>query len=332
MSNETRNVMVTGASGFLGEHVCRVLAERGHVVRGLSRSRSGVLSELGVEHVRGDVLSGPELARAMEGVSCVFHLAGAVSRDADDAQRMMRLHVDGTRRVLESMAEAGVTKMVLASTSGTIGVSKDEAVLDERNDYPMELIAGWPYYASKVYQERLAFQLGKQLGIDVIAVNPSLLLGPGDRRLSSTGDVRKFLNRQIPIVPDGGMSFVDVRDVAEATVNAMEQGRAGHRYLMGGPNWTMKEFFGRLSRVSKVAAPRLRLPSKLSRFGASVIEEIYRNRGKEPPTDRISVEMAEHYWWIDSRKAEAELGFAARDPGLTLADTVDYLRAGVGDL
>jgi dihydroflavonol-4-reductase len=124
-----------------------------------------------------------------------------------------------------------------------------------------------------------------------------------------------------------------VRDVAEATVNAMERGRSGQRYLMGGPNWTMKEFFGRLARVSKVAAPRFRLPSKVSRWGAGLIEDLYRSRGKEPPTDRISVEMAEHYWWIDSRKAQQELGFASRDPGLTLADTVEYLRAGVdGDL
>ncbi|MBP9088563.1 MAG: NAD-dependent epimerase/dehydratase family protein [Kofleriaceae bacterium] len=324
-------VAVTGATGFLGEHVCRVLVEQGHIVRGLSRSRSGLLADLGVEHVRGDVLSGPELARAIDGTSCVFHLAGAVSRDPDDAQRMMRLHVDGTRRVLEAMAAAGIKKMVLASTSGTIAVSQTEAVLDERNDYPMALVAGWPYYASKVYQERLAFDLGAQLGIEVIAINPSLLLGPGDRRLSSTGDVRKFLKRQIPIVPDGGMNFVDVRDVADATVAAMDRGRAGERYLLGGPNWTMKEFFGRLSRVSKVAAPRLRLPSKVSRWGAGFIEELYRHRGKTPPTDRISVEMAEHYWWIDSSKAQVELGFSARDPGLTLADTVAYLRAGVAD-
>ncbi len=324
-------VAVTGATGFLGEHVCRVLVEQGHLVCGLSRSRSGLLADLGVEHVRGDVLSGPELTRALEGTSCVFHLAGAVSRDPDDAQRMMRLHVDGTRRVLEGMAAAGIKKMVLASTSGTIAVSQTEAVLDERNDYPMALIAGWPYYASKVYQERLAFDLGAQLGIEVIAINPSLLLGPGDRRLSSTGDVRKFLKRQIPIVPEGGMNFVDVRDVADAAVAAMDRGRAGERYLLGGPNWTMKEFFGRLSRVSKVAAPRLRLPSKVSRWGAGFIEELYRHRGKTPPTDRISVEMAEHYWWIDSSKAEAELGFSARDPGLTLADTVAYLRAGVAD-
>ena len=335
------NLLVTGATGFLGEHLCRVLIEQGHSVRGLARTRSAVLSELGVEHIRGDVLSGPELDRALAptaapsggagGVAAVFHLAGAVSRDPGDAQRMMRLHVDGTRRVLERMAAAGVKRMVLASTSGTIGVSKDEAIIDETAPYAEEIVAGWPYYASKIYQERLAFEHGTRLGIEVVAVNPSLLLGPGDRRLSSTGDVRKFIKRQIPVVPDGGMSFVDARDAALATANALERGRPGERYLLGGPNWTMKEFFARLGRVANVAPPRLKLPSKLNRWGASLVEELYRWRDREPPVDRISVEMAEHFWWIDSSKATRELGFEARDPQLTLVDTVAYLRAGVDD-
>ena len=322
-------VLVTGATGFLGEHLCRVLVEQGDTVRGLARSRSGVLADLGVEHVRGDVLTGPELDTALVGMDAVFHLAGAVSRDPDDAQRMMRLHVDGTRRVLERMAAAKITRMVLASTSGTIGVSKEEEILDESAPYAEEIVAGWPYYASKIYQERLAFEHGQRLGIEVVAINPSLLLGPGDRRLSSTGDVRKFLKKQIPTVPDGGMNFVDARDAAVATANALTHGRAGERYLLGGPNWTMKEFFDRLGRVANVSPPRIKLPSKLSRWGATLIEEVYRYRDKEPPIDRISVEMSEHYWWIDSKKATAELGFAPRDPQLTLVDTVAYLRQGV---
>jgi dihydroflavonol-4-reductase len=325
----TTSVLVTGATGFLGEHLCRVLVERGLRVRGLARTRSLVLAELGVELVRGDVQAGPELGQALAGVEAVFHLAGAVSRDADDAQRLMRLHVDGTRRVLEEMQRAGVARMVLASTSGTSGVSKDEVILDESAPYAEPIIAGWPYYASKLYQERLAFDLGPKLGVAVTAINPSLLLGPGDRRLSSTEDVRKFLKRQVPVVPDGGINFVDVRDVAVATANALDRGGAGHRYLLGGPNWTMREFFERLGRVAQVAPPRWRAPKALLRWTASAVEEIYRHRGKLPPVDRISVEMAEHFWWIDSAKAERELDFLSRDPTLTLHDTVAYLRQGV---
>jgi dihydroflavonol-4-reductase len=323
------SVLVTGATGFLGEHLCRALVAQGHIVRGLARSRSAVLDEIGVEHVRGDVLNADEVDRALDGVSAVFHLAGAVSRDPDDAQRMMRLHVDGTRRVLEQMSNAGVRRMILASTSGTIGVSTREEVLDESAPYAEQIVAGWPYYASKIYQERLAFEHGERLGIEVVAVNPSLLLGPGDRRLSSTGDVRRFIKRQIPTIPDGGISFVDARDAAHATAAALGSGRAGQRYLLGGPNWTTKEFFARLGRVANVSPPRLKLPSKLNKWGATVIEEIYRWRGKEPPIERISVEMAEHFWWIDSTKAQRELGFAPRDPQLTLVDTVSYLRQGI---
>jgi len=249
----------------------------------------------------------------------------------------MRTHVDGTRRVLEAMAKAGVKKMVLASTSGTVAVSTRDEVLDESAGYAEEVVAGWPYYVSKIYQERLAFQLGAELGIAVVAVNPSLLLGPGDRRLISTGDVRRFLRGRHSIflatIPRGGVNFVDARDAAAATVAALDRGRPGERYLLGGPNWTVKEFFARLGRVAKVRGPWLQVPSsldKLQRRAASWIEHAYRSRGKEPPVDRISVEMAEHYWWLDPSKAERELGFQARDPQLTLHDTVDYLRRDLG--
>jgi len=142
--------------------------------------------------------------------------------------------------------------------------------------------------------------------------------------------VERFLRRQIPAVPPGGLNFVDVRDAAEATLAAMERGRPGQRYLLGGPNWTFREFFARLERVAKQSGPRLRLPNGVARAGAFLLERAYRAAGREPPIDRVSVEMSEHFWYVDSSKAERELGFAARDPQLTLADTVKYLRQGVG--
>jgi len=343
----TRTVLVTGGTGFLGEAVVRRLlevgapspAERGgqeFQVRVLARAHAPGLDGLDVDVIRGDVTSGPELAAALAGCSGVFHLAGLVSRDPDDGQRMMRIHVDGTRRVLEAMAslrqaqgERAVVRVVVASTSGTVAVSKDDAVHSEDDGYATEVVAGWPYYASKIYQEKLAFDLGARLGLEVVCVNPALLLGPGDRRLSSTGDVRRFLRRQIPAVPPGGINFVDVRDAAAATVTALDRGQPGQRYLLGGPNWTMKEFFGRLERVARVDAPRLRIGGRPARWGAIALEKLYQAAGKDPPVDRISVEMAEHFWYCDSSRARRELGFESRDPGLTLLDTVRYLRAGV---
>lgn len=323
-------VLITGSTGFLGEHVARVAVARGWSVRGLARSPSPVLAELGVEEMRGDVTDAGEVAAAVDGCDGVFHLAGLVSRDPDDSQRMMRVHVDGTRAVLRECARAGVRRVVVASSSGTVAVSRDEAVHDEGAGYATDVVSGWPYYCSKIYQEKVALELGGQLGVDVVVVSPSLLLGPGDRRRSSTQDVERFLRRQIPIVPPGGLNFVDVRDAAEATVAAIERGGPGQRYLLGGPNWTFREFFARLERVAKQGGPRLRVPGRLAKAGASLVERAYRAAGKEPPVDRISVEMSEHYWYVDSSKAERELGFAARDPQLTLADTVRYLRQGVG--
>lgn len=320
-------ILVTGGTGFLGEQVVAQLIERGHAVRVLARTRSPILDAMDVEMVRGDVVEGDGLAAALSGCGAVFHLAGLVSRDPDDGRRMMRVHIDGTRRVLQEMHAAGVRRMILASTSGTVAVSRYEEILDEEAGYATEVVAGWPYYASKIYQEKLAFALGTEFGIEVVSINPSLLLGPGDRRISSTTDVMRFLRRQLPMVPEGGVSFVDVRDAAAAMVAALDAGRAGERYLLGGPNWTVAEFFGRLSRAAKVPAPRLRVPEKVARFGASVIEHVYRTWvDREPPVDRISVEMAQHYWWLDASKARRELGFDPRDPGLTLVDTVSYLR------
>jgi dihydroflavonol-4-reductase len=138
--------------------------------------------------------------------------------------------------------------------------------------------------------------------------------------------VKKFLRKEIPIVPPGGINFVDARDAAAATIAAMERGRAGNRYLLGGPNWTVAEFFGRLERASKVRGPRWKLPDRLALTATSLMEQAYKALNKQAPVDRISVEMSQVFWYCDSSKAERELGFAARDPSETLDDTIRDLR------
>jgi dihydroflavonol-4-reductase len=344
-------VLVTGATGFLGEHLVESLVQAGGVkVRALVRKPTTRLRELGVEMVTGDMDDPETLRAAVDGCEGIYHLAGLVSRRPDEGQKMMRLHVDGTRHLLESAAAAGVRRMVLASSSGTVAVSEEpEPIPDETWPYATRLVGRWPYYLSKIYQEKLAFEYsqgrgqghshghghghghdqGREMkaGIEVVAVNPSLLLGPGDYRMSSTGDVARFLRREIPVVPSGGVNFVDVRDAARATVVAMHDGRAGERYFLGGPNWTFAEFFGRLERSAKVRGPWLRMPRQVSRAGAVLLEELYKKAGRgEPPVDRVSVEMGEVYWYCDSSKAERELGFTIRDPAETLDDTIRFLR------
>lgn len=321
----TATTLVTGGTGFLGRHLIKQLPAGG--VRALVRRESRSLAKLGVEQVIGDVEDAASLARALAGMRHVYHMAGLVSRDPKDATRLMRVHVDGTRNLLAAAKATGVERVVLASSSGTTAVSTDaDFIADERAPFAIDVVKGWPYYLSKIYQERLALDFFARQGLPIVILSPSLLLGPGDQRGSSTEDVRRFLQKKIPIVPPGGLNFVDARDAAAAFVTAMERGKPGERYLLGGPNWTFETFFGRLSRLAKVAAPRFKLRPSWARFGASVIEQLSEWRGVAAPVDRVSVEMSEHFWYVDSGKAERELGFQARDPQATLMDTIRYLR------
>ena len=329
----SETILVTGGTGFLGEQVVHSLRSSGRYrPKVLARSATAIFdADDDVEWTPGDVLCEQDLERALKGCVGVIHLAGLVSRDPSDGSHMMRIHIEGTRALLRAMKKQNIGRIVVASTSGTVAVSKSAEVLDERAGYATSLVAGWPYYASKMYQEKLALDWGDKSGAEVVVVNPSLLLGPGDRRLSSTGDIHRFLRGQVPFVPRGGLNFVDVRDAAAATVAAFSCGRPGERYLLGGPNWTFQEFFGRVARIADVSQPRVRLPSNVTRWGAFCVQEVFRAFGKPPPVDVVSAEMGEHYWYVDSSKARRELGFTPRDPGLTLGDTVRYLRQGIGN-
>jgi dihydroflavonol-4-reductase len=190
------------------------------------------------------------------------------------------------------------------------------------------ILAAWPYYRSKLYAERAALDRNAP-GFEVIAVNPSLLLGPGDVNGSSTGDVAQFLEQKVPVVPAGGLSFVDARDAAAGMILAMEKGRPGERYLLSAANMSIEAFFGRLERISGVPAPRLRMPRSigLARAGAHLLERVQKHLPMDLPLDPISAEMGQHFWYVDATKARRELGWEPRDPLVTLSETVDDLRA-----
>jgi dihydroflavonol-4-reductase len=307
------------------------LLEVRHRVTALVRGEAEDLAGRGVRLVKGDLLDPAAASALVEGAHAVIHLAGRVSRDPADGPAMYRLHIAGTKVLLEAAAAAKVERFVLASSSGTIAVSKSSRVGTEQDDYPLTTVARWPYYLSKIYQEKLSLAFAREHQLPLVCLNPSLLLGPGDVRFSSTGDIWKFLRRDIPAMPTGGLSFVDVRDAAAAFEAALTRGRPGHRYLLGGANMTFAEFFGRLSRLSGVAPPRLRLPSELNLLGVQALERWSRMRGVDPPIDRASVEMGEHWFFLDNSKARLELGFSARDPQETLRDTLrDLMNRGTG--
>ncbi len=317
-------LLVTGGTGFLGAHLVPRLIAAGHEVRIIGRSKPAGPGLEKAEYVQGDLKNREVVRRALEGVQAVYHLAGLVSFQDQDARRMYELHVDSTRELLRDVRESGVQRVILASTSGTIAVSKEERVGTEDDGYPIEVVGRWPYYLSKIYEEKLALEYCRQHAIPLVVLNPSLLMGPGDDRLSSTWTVMKFLQGEIPAMPGGGMSFVDVRDAADAFVNALTRGEVYGRHLMG-VNLSMPDFFERLERLSGVRAPRMKLPAKVNVLGAKVLEQVAKWRGTKPTLDPQEVDIGEHWFWLDASKAERELGFKARDVHETLHDTVQYL-------
>ena len=321
-------ILVTGATGFLGRHLVPALHASGHQVVALCRKDEPEVAALGAAVHRGDVLDGASVRAAAEGCEALLHCAGKVSRKPEDAEELYRIHVEGTKTTLDAARAAGVRRVVLASTSGVVAVSEDpKEVRTEGAEAPMALLSRWPYYRSKLYAERAALDRSGP-GFEVVSVNPTLLLGPGDVHGSSTGDVVQFLEKKTPFVPAGGMSYVDARDAAEAMILALSRGRAGERYLISAINLTIEAFFARLTRVSGVAGPRLRSPRSLllARAGASLWERLGKHVPLDATLDRISAEMAQVFWYVDATKARTELGWAPRDAGETLTDTVRDLR------
>ncbi|HWN11708.1 MAG TPA: NAD-dependent epimerase/dehydratase family protein [Pyrinomonadaceae bacterium] len=320
--------LVTGGTGFLGSHLVRQLvADGAKDIRVMATTIPDWLVELGVETFAGSITNESDVKRAVEGITQVYHLAGKVSREHESAREMYAVHVEGTRLLCEAAKAAAVKSIVLASSSGTIAVTKDGDLLpDESYPPPLEIISRWPYYASKTYQEIAALEVFNGNGRRLVIMNPSLLLGPGDDRLSSTKVVLDFMARKISAVPSGGLSFVDVRDAAQTFRVAMKKGRHGERYLLGAANWNFERFLGRLARLTKVSAPKFGLPSGLMVKGSRIIDSLFKQWDLASPVEPGAIEMAQYFWYLNCAKATRELGFRPRDPGETLHETVAYVR------
>ncbi len=328
LAKTEKKILITGGTGFLGTHIVREFLGKGEKnLRVMALSSVPVwMKDAGVEAFEGSVTSRNDVAKAVKNASAIYHLAGKVSRDNDDAAAMNKVHVEGTRILCEAAKEAKVKTIVMSSSSGTIAVSEEPEIVDETYPQPFNIFSRFAYYASKYYQERTALENFDGKGLKLVILNPSLLLGSGDERLSSTDVVLDFLARKIPFTPSGGLNFVDVRDTAQAFAGALEKGKHQEKYLLGAANWTFDEFFGRLKRLSGVSAPMIKVPKKLAVAGANILDSLFKNWNKTPPVEAKAVEMAEYFWYFDSGKAEEELDFTPRDPQETLQDTISYLR------
>jgi nucleoside-diphosphate-sugar epimerase len=320
-----KTVLITGATGFLGKHLVEQLKTEGDSIRLrlLCRALSPWEQDSAAEVIHGDITNREHMEHAAEGVTEIYHLAGVVSRNPQDQELLYQTHIEGTRNVCEAALKHRVEKVVVVSSSGTIAVSTAPAVHDENSGYKNEVVGEWPYYLSKIFAEKLALDYHARHGLNVVIVNPSLLLGVGDDRNSSTRDVALFLKGEIKVIPKGGLNFVDVRDAAQGLSLAMRSGRPGERYLMGNVNWTFRQLIEKVAEISGKSAPTMEPSFEVALWGARALRLIYPLLGKKVDLDEASVKMSACYWYCDSTKARTELGFQTRDPEETLNETVE---------
>jgi dihydroflavonol-4-reductase len=302
-------VLVTGATGFVGGNLARELWHRGYQVRALVRAGSDTLTIRGtdIHQVEGDLLDRESLSKAMADCEGVFHCAAAYTFWSRDPQKVRRTNVEGTVNVLECARDAGVERVVYTSTVSTIGVPEDGCLGDESTPLSRGTLHGH-YKQSKFDAEKEAMRLAAE-GVPVVVVNPTTPVGPWDVKPTPTGKIiLDFLRRRIPAYLATGMNLVDVADVCAGHITALERGRIGQRYILGNRNVTLKELFAMLSQITGLSAPRVRLPYWLV-VGAGYAEQAI-SAGllrREPLIPVEGVLASRKPAWVSSQRAITEL-------------------------
>lgn len=317
--------LVTGASGFVGSHVARLLVERGEGVRVLLRPSSDqrLLTDLPAERVIGDLRDSDSLDRALAGVDTVYHVAADYRLWAADPAEIYESNVTGTRNLLQAARRAGVRRFVYTSSVATVAVHRPGPLPNEDVDSRLDEMIGH-YKRSKFLAEQEAFRAAAD-GLPVVIVNPTTPVGPGDWKPTPTGRlIVDFLNGRMPAYVDTGLNIVPVEDAARGHLLAAERGQVGRRYILGGRNMTMKEILSALAGVTGRPAPRVRLPHAVAMAAAYADSAFSRVMGREPSIPLDGVRMSRHRMFVDASRAGRELGFVAGTPEAAFAGAVRW--------
>jgi dihydroflavonol-4-reductase len=319
-------VLVTGGTGFIGGAVVRELAARGHAVRVLCRPASSAerAAEVGAEVVRGELTDAAAVRGALAGCEAVVHAAGRVLLRPAVEHELRIANVDTVEVVLGEALAAGVARAVFTSSTAVLGGGRTPAVLDERSAGNAESL-GIPYFTAKLEGERRALAISGR-GLPLVVLRPSFVLGPGDVHGSSAGMVVALARRRVPGYVEGGASFCDVRDVARAHAEALERGRPGEIYTLGGHNLTTTEMVTRVCELSGAPVPR-KMPFSAA-LAISAAEEITAGLQKRRPSmTRDLVRAAALYTFASSDKARAELAYAIRPFDEMVIETLRWAMA-----
>ena len=310
---QSQPVFVTGGTGFVGSHVARLLAERGQDVRALVRpqSRTENLATLKekVQTVVGDLQDIDSLRRAVADCRFVYHVAADYRLWARDPSEIFRSNVEGTLNLLRAAKEAGVERVVYTSSVGALGIPKDGTPGNEETPVALTDMIG-DYKRSKFLAEEKVREFAGQHGLPVVVVNPSTPVGENDIKPTPTGKIiLDFLNGKMPVYVDTGLNLVDVHDVAQGHLLAMERGRPGQRYILGHQNLTLREILHLLSDITGRKAPWIRIPYVFAYAVAWVDTTIWGSLLKRKPHIPLEgVKMAGKKMFFDGSKAVRELG------------------------
>jgi len=326
-------IFVTGATGFLGSHVARQLLARGADLRLLVRptSRLDNIADLAVERVTGDLRDVDSLRKGMAGCEFVFHVAADYRLWAPQRQELYHSNVDGTRNILQAARDSGVRRVIYTSSVATMGFGSNGHnpghLTDEQSPVALTGMIG-DYKRSKFMAEQLVIEAGRG-GQDVVMVNPTTPVGERDIKPTPSGQIIvDFLRRKFPAYVDTGLNLVDVIDCAEGHLLAMEKARPGERYILGGENLTLKQILDRLSAITGLASPTVKVPYAVALaagvWGSAVVGGIFK---REPRATTEAVRMSRKKMFITSAKAERELGWVSRPVDEALRRAVEWFKA-----
>lgn len=322
-------LLVTGSTGFIGAHLCRALVARGEQVRAFHRPTSplDLLEGLPLEHVAGDLTEPESLRRAVQGVEAVFHAAAQLG-SRGDPRRIQEVTVGGARALFQAALVAGVQRVVLTSSVAALGVprvsgSPGSHVMNETHtwNYPPKR---WLYGYAK-YLAELEAQEAVARGLEVVIVNPSVVVGAGDINRVSGEALLRIATRRLPVTVQGGLNAVHVQDVVAGHLAAWERGRVGERYILGGENMTHRQFLSLAAETAGVPQPWLHLPAWLVQL--MVTPGALLGRLVRLPIGADSFHRAGVYFYYDSSKARQELGLG--QPGSirqAISESLDWYR------
>jgi dihydroflavonol-4-reductase len=322
-------VFLTGATGFVGSHVARVLVAQGADLRLLVRSGSDLrnIQELQSERVVGDLRDAASLKKAVAGCEVVFHVAADYRLWVRDPAQMYRSNVEGTKAILEAARESKVRRVVYTSSVATMGFQSNGHLASEDSPVSLANMIG-PYKRSKFMAEEIAIQAGKS-GMDVVVVNPTTPVGERDLKPTPTGRiVVDFLKKKFPAYVDTGLNLVDVAECARGHVAALEKGKTGERYILGGENLTLKQILDKLAAITGLPSPKIRVPYAVA-LATGVVDQVFTGyiRRREPRATIDAVRMGRKKMFVSSGKAERDLGWRTLPVDGGLRRAVEWFQA-----